>query len=245
MREQRIVLEHETDAAVVGLGAGDVSIADEDAPCRRFLKPRDHAEGCGLAATRRSQQCEELPRPHLEGDLMHGGDRTLHAVLEQRGDPVEADGEWAHGRWSPLKRGERSGDDISQPPPNPHCICSPVAVGKRRRTALRRAITIITTAITKTDKAAAGPSESSVMFSRMRTVIRVQLMDTRKMVALMAVIERMKTTPTPARNAGITNGIVTRRKVVALPAPRLREASSRLASICCIRAMVVRMPAGL
>ena len=83
------------------------------------------------------------------------------------------------------------------------------------------------------------------MFSRMRTVISVQLIDTRKMVALIAVIERMKTTPRPAKKAGAISGRVTRRKVSPLPAPRLADASSRLRSICCSSATVARMPVGL
>ena len=45
---------------------------------------------------------------------------------------------------------------------------------------------------TSTENAAAGPSESSVMFSRILTVISVQLTETKKIVALIAVIERMK-----------------------------------------------------
>ncbi len=98
--------------------------------------------------------------------------------------------------------------------------------------------------MTNTEKAAAGPSESSVMFSRMRTVIRVQPIETRKIVALIAVIERMNTTPTPAKNAGMTSGKVMRRNVVTLRAPRLLEASSRLLSIWCSSATVVRMPVG-
>ena len=79
----------------------------------------------------------------------------------------------------------------------------------------------------------------------MRTVISVQLSDTRKMVALIAVMERMKTTPRPAKKAGTISGKVTRRKVCALPAPRLAEASSMLRSICCSSATVARMPVGL
>ena len=102
----------------------------------------------------------------------------------------------------------------------------------------------MTTTMTKTENAAAGPSDSSVMFSRMRTVISVQPIETRKIVALIAVMERMNTTPTPAKKAGITSGSVMRRNVVTLRAPRLREASSRLLSICCNSATVVRMPVG-
>ena len=82
------------------------------------------------------------------------------------------------------------------------------------------------------------------MFSRIFTVISVQPIDTRKIVALIAVIERMNTTPRPAKNAGRISGSVTRRNVVPLPAPRPCEASSRLLSICCSSATVARMPVG-
>ena len=63
-------------------------------------------------------------------------------------------------------------------------------------------------------------------------MISVQSIDTRNIVALIAVIERMKTTPSPAKKAGRINGNITRRNVVASPAPRLAEASSMLLSIC-------------
>ena len=82
------------------------------------------------------------------------------------------------------------------------------------------------------------------MFSRIFTVMSVQLIDTRKIVALIAVIERMNTTPRPAKNAGRTSGNVMRRNVVPLPAPNPCEASSRLLSICCNSATVARMPVG-
>ena len=62
------------------------------------------------------------------------------------------------------------------------------------------------------------------------------------MVALIAVIERMNTTPSPAKNAGRISGKVTRLNVVPLAAPRLCEASSRLRSTCSSSAMVARMP---
>ena len=75
-------------------------------------------------------------------------------------------------------------------------------------------------------------------------MISVQLIDTRKIVALIAVIDRMNTTPRPAKNAGRISGSVTRRNVVPLPAPRPCEASSRLRSICCSSATVARMPVG-
>ena len=83
------------------------------------------------------------------------------------------------------------------------------------------------------------------MFSRIFTVISVQLIETRKIVALIAVIDRMKTTPRPAKKAGRISGSMMRRNVVPLPAPRLAEASSMLWSICCSNATVVRIPIGL
>ncbi len=67
--------------------------------------------------------------------------------------------------------------------------------------------------MTKTENAAAGPSATSVMFSRILTVISVQLIETRKIVALIAVIERMNTTPRPAKNAGMISGNITCRNV--------------------------------
>ena len=106
------------------------------------------------------------------------------------------------------------------------------------------AIATNTIATTRTENAAAGPSDSSVMFSSIFTVMRVQLIDTKKIVALIAVIERMNTTPSPAKNAGMISGKVTRRNVAPLPAPSPCEASSRLLSICCSRATVARMPVG-
>ena len=106
------------------------------------------------------------------------------------------------------------------------------------------AIATNTMTTTSTENAAAGPSDSSVMFSRIFTVISVQLTETRKIVALIAVIERMNTTDSPAKNAGTISGSVMRRNVVPLPAPSPDEASSRLLSICCSNATVARMPVG-
>jgi hypothetical protein len=113
-----------------------------------------------------------------------------------------------------------------------------------RSTRPMAAMTTNTIATTSTENAAAGPSESSVMFSNIRTVISVQLIETRKIVALIAVIDRMNTMPRPAKKAGRISGSVMRRNVVPLPAPRLCDASSRLLSICCNSATVARIPVG-
>src|SRR6516225_6613995 len=100
MREERIVLEHEADAAVIGLDASDVPIANEDASRRRLLEACDHAKRRGFAAARWSEQRDEFARLHLEGDIMHGSDRTLHAMLELRGHVLETYGERAQASWS-------------------------------------------------------------------------------------------------------------------------------------------------
>src|SRR5205085_11039074 len=191
-----------------------------------LLKAGDHAQRGGLSAPGRAEQRHALPRLDVEANVAHCRNVSLHLMPKVRPDRFEADA-------------------VHHPPPTPHCAGSAAPAGRRRSNALTHAVTAMTITMTNTENAAAGPSDSSVMFSRMRTVIKVQPMDTRKIVALIAVIERMNTTPTPARKAGITSGSVTRRKVVPLRAPRLRDASSRLLSICCSSAIVVRIPAGL
>jgi hypothetical protein len=51
-------------------------------------------------------------------------------------------------------------------------------------------------------------------------------METRKIVALIAVIERINTTLNPAKNASMISGSMMRRKVMKLEAPRLNDAST-------------------
>src|SRR5215212_9055968 len=225
MREQGIVLKNETDVALVRLGRGDIVVANPDFASARLLEARAHPQGGSLSAAGGAEQRHQLAGRDIEADIVHGSDVTLHLMPEARRNRFEADA-------------------VHQPPPTPHCACSAAAAGSFRSSALTAVVTSITITITNTENAAAGPSESSVIFSRMRTVISVQPMDTRKIVALIAVIERMNTTPTPAKKAGMTSGSVMRRKVVTLRAPRLREASSRLRSIWCSKATVVRIPVG-
>ena len=161
-----------TSPALRGREMRHVAAGDLDAARARQLQPRDHAERRGLAATGGPKQREQLSGLHLERHIADGGNLALHAMPELRGDVVKPYGERAQAEWSRLKGVGCGSAGISQPPPSPHCICSPVAVGKRRRTALSRPITAITTAMTNTENAAAGPSESSVMFSMNRTSAR-------------------------------------------------------------------------
>ena len=55
VREQRVVLEHRVDVAVVGLGRGHVPPAELDAPRRRGLEAGDHPQDRRLAGARGAQ----------------------------------------------------------------------------------------------------------------------------------------------------------------------------------------------
>jgi regulator of sirC expression with transglutaminase-like and TPR domain len=109
-----------------------------------------------------------------------------------------------------------------------------IAPGPRNnlRNKLINMITIKTITTTRVEKAAATPNSNSVILSRIRTVIRVQFMEIKKMVALIAVIERINTIPKPLNRPGRISGMVIRLKVVVALAPKLKDASSMLGSIC-------------
>src|SRR6266542_1704057 len=269
MREEGVALKDEADIPFVGHEARHVLAADEDAAGVGLLEARDHPEGRGLAAAGRTEEREELGGPDLQAQLTDGIDLAPHAVVEALGHAVEPDGDGidhlSPRLTGPLASGSepasaRRASALASPGPSPPArsprqlenqplrmlVTWRLPADWRRRSAqLTPAMTTNTMATTSTEKAAAGPRASSVMFSRMRTVMRVQLMETRKMVALIAVMERMKTTPSPAKKAGTMRGSVTRLKVVPLRAPSPCEASSMLGSICWSRATVARMPVGL
>src|SRR5437764_719047 len=230
MREQRVVLENEADVALVCRQIGHVLAVEPDAAGVGLLEARDRAERRRLAAAGRTQHRQEFARPHIEPHLARRIDLAFHAMDIALGDVVDL---------------ERDGGHRHRVQP-PRRLATATAPGARKSLRSRpiRAMTMNTIATTNTENAAAGPTESSVMCSRSRTVISVQPIEPRKMVALIAVSERMKTMPSPAKNAGRIKGSVILRKVVALPAPRLCDASSRLRSICCSSATVARMPVG-
>ena len=46
--------------------------ADEGAPARRPDEPEQHLDGGGLACAVGPEQAEDLPAPHLEGEILHG-----------------------------------------------------------------------------------------------------------------------------------------------------------------------------
>jgi hypothetical protein len=80
MREQRIVLEYESDVAPVGGLRGDILPAEADASGIRHLVARDHPQRGRLAAARRPEERQELAGAHVEHDVAGGVDLTLDAV---------------------------------------------------------------------------------------------------------------------------------------------------------------------
>jgi hypothetical protein len=73
VRVERIGLEHHRDVAVLGGKVGDIAVADEDLAVVDLLETCEHAQGGGLAATRRADQDEELPVGDVEVQLVDGG----------------------------------------------------------------------------------------------------------------------------------------------------------------------------
>ena len=89
--------------------------------------------------------------------------------------------------------------------------------------------TVITT---NTEKAADTPRCNSVIFSRILTVMRFQLRETRNIAALIAVMDLINTIPRPENKPGKIRGTVILLKVYIELAPRLTEASSIQGCIC-------------
>ncbi len=78
MREQREILEHQADAALLGwdvhLGAGHDLFINQDTTAGGPFEPgRQTQEGC-LPATRRSQQTNDFAGTDIEADPAHGLD---------------------------------------------------------------------------------------------------------------------------------------------------------------------------
>ena len=74
MREQRVVLEHQTDAATfrwdVLAGFGDHSFVDDDAPLLQPLQAGGDPEQRGLAAARGPEQTDQLTLRDGQGDVV-------------------------------------------------------------------------------------------------------------------------------------------------------------------------------
>ena len=85
VREQRVALEHRVDVAAVRRRLRDVLAVEQDAPARRPLEARDHAQRRRLAAARRPDHREELAGRHVEVDAVDGDDvgaERLDELLE-------------------------------------------------------------------------------------------------------------------------------------------------------------------
>ena len=60
VREERIALEHDAEAALGGLDGQEIAAFEPDRAAARLDEARDHLQGRGLAAARRAQQRDEL-----------------------------------------------------------------------------------------------------------------------------------------------------------------------------------------
>jgi hypothetical protein len=97
VREQRIVLEHGVDVAVVRCGVRDVGAPQEDAPLVRHFEAGDHPQRRRLAAAARAEHGEELSVPDIEVRLPDRDD-----VSEALTDALEADRDVAVLRHRPI-----------------------------------------------------------------------------------------------------------------------------------------------
>ena len=77
VRKQRIALEHDAQAARVGLGMRDVLARELDAAAGHGLEARDHLQRGGLAAARGAEQRDELA---LLDSEVHGRYRAGGAI---------------------------------------------------------------------------------------------------------------------------------------------------------------------
>ena len=87
MTEQRVVLEHEPDAALARGHVGDVPAMQRDAAVVDARQAGDGAQQRALAAAARTQQHEEFAVADVDGDVVDDG-----CTLVALGDLVERDG---------------------------------------------------------------------------------------------------------------------------------------------------------
>ena len=79
VREQRVALEHDPQAARVRLGVGDVAAIQRDGAPGHVGKTGNHLQGCRLAATGRPQQRHEFAL--LDRQAQVGNDAQVAIVL--------------------------------------------------------------------------------------------------------------------------------------------------------------------
>ena len=88
VREQRVGLEHQDDGPLVGRRAGNVAPVEHDAAFAGRLETGQHAQQRGLAASRRTEQGEELVLADVEADAVdrrHPAEILRNAVDGKQG----------------------------------------------------------------------------------------------------------------------------------------------------------------
>ena len=91
---QGVVLEYHRHVAIGGRHASHDAIIDEDVARGGMLEPRDAAECRRLAASRGTEQHEQLPVQHLEREVVDGG---LARCVERDGQAAQGDGRHGPG----------------------------------------------------------------------------------------------------------------------------------------------------
>ncbi len=77
MREQRVVLEHHADVALVRRQERHVAVAEMDRARRGLNEAAEDAEQRGLAGSGRPEQGDELARRDVQGDVIQRPDRVI------------------------------------------------------------------------------------------------------------------------------------------------------------------------
>ena len=71
MGQKGIALEHHGRIPLIGCQGIDSLIPQVDIPLIRALKSRNHAQGSGLAAPGRPQECHEASGLDIQGGILH------------------------------------------------------------------------------------------------------------------------------------------------------------------------------
>ena len=72
MREQRVVLEHDTDIALIGLAECEIVSSELDDPACRILESGNHQQRRRLAGAARPQECDEFSALDIDRDIVDG-----------------------------------------------------------------------------------------------------------------------------------------------------------------------------
>ncbi len=87
MREQRVILKHHVDGALMRQHMRDVAPVQEDATFIRRLEAGEHAEQRGLATAARTEQREKLPGRDIERQPVDSAERA--EILDDALDPQQ------------------------------------------------------------------------------------------------------------------------------------------------------------